>query len=437
MALTARQFQDAQGTADWRALARGASALFRTGSAREGAELVARVATAADEADHHPDLDLRRDGVVARVFSHSDWALTEADLGLARTISAIAAELGLAADPHAVQEVDLTIDALDIPAVRPFWAAVLGHDPIGEDDLLDPHWRWPAVWFQQMDAPRPLRNRIHVDTFLPSGQRPARVDAALAAGGHVANDAFAPNWWTLADAEGNEVDVNDWEGFPYEVAPPRLTPAQFSSSGGVEDWAFLQGASALYRTRPGLAQGAALASAAAALADEAGLPVYVDLRWATATVRVAPPEDGWMDDRGLALCRGIQSAARDLGLTADPRALRDMHVVVDALDVPAVRDFWEAVLGYARRGDEDLYDPLLRGPSLVFQRMDEPREQRNRIHLDVFVPDDVAAARIEGALAAGGRLVGDAHAPFWWTLADPEGNEVDVAVSVGRAEARG
>ena len=66
---------------------------------------------------------------------------------------------------------------------------------------------------------------------------------------------------------------------------------------------------------------------------------------------------------------------------------------------------------------------------------DERREQRNRIHLDVFVPDDVAAARIDAALAAGGRLVGDSHAPFWWTLADPEGNEVDVAVSVGRAEA--
>ena len=30
-------------------------------------------------------------------------------------------------------------------------------------------------------------------------------------------------------------------------------------------------------------------------------------------------------------------------------------------------------------------------------------------------------------LAAGGRIVYDGHAPDWWTLADPEGNEVDVA----------
>ena len=433
--VSAKQFQDAEGTADWRALARGASALFRTGSAREGAAFVERVAAIADGMDHHPDLDLRRTGVVARVFTHSTWALSDKDLELARAISAAAADLGLKADPHALQEVDLTIDAMDIPAVRPFWAVVLGHDLQGEEDLLDPHWRWPAVWFQHMDAPRPLRNRIHVDTFLPRGQRPARVDAALGAGGHVANDAFAPNWWTLADVEGNEVDVNDWEGFPYPVKAPWLTPDEFAASDGVDDWAFLQGASAYYRTAPGLAEGTALASAAVALADDQGLPIYADLRWGGVTFRVEPPEDGWMDDRGLALCRGIQVAARGLRATADPLAVRDMHLVVDALDIPALHAFWAAVLGYERRGGEDLYDPLMRGPAIVFQQMDSPREQRNRIHVDAVVPDDVASERVATALAAGGHLVTDAHAPFWWTLADPEGNEVDVNVSVGRAEA--
>ena len=33
---------------------------------------------------------------------------------------------------------------------------------------------------------------------------------------------------------------------------------------------------------------------------------------------------------------------------------------------------------------------------------------------------------------AGGRLVSDKHAPSWWTLADAEGNEADVATWVGR-----
>jgi 4a-hydroxytetrahydrobiopterin dehydratase len=60
--------------------------------------------------------------------------------------------------------------------------------------------------------------------------------------------------------------------------------------------------------------------------------------------------------------------------------------------------------------------------------MDAPRRERNRIHLDVAVPHDQAKALI----AAGGRLVTDAHAPKWWVLADAEGNEACVATWVGR-----
>jgi predicted enzyme related to lactoylglutathione lyase len=71
---------------------------------------------------------------------------------------------------------------------------------------------------------------------------------------------------------------------------------------------------------------------------------------------------------------------------------------------------------------------------VFFQQLDEPREQRNRIHLDLFVPADQAQARVAAAVAAGGRIVRDTEAPAWWTLADPEGNELDIAVSVGRAE---
>jgi 4a-hydroxytetrahydrobiopterin dehydratase len=39
---------------------------------------------------------------------------------------------------------------------------------------------------------------------------------------------------------------------------------------------------------------------------------------------------------------------------------------------------------------------------------------------------------VAAALAAGGRLVSDEHAPSWWTLADAEGNEADVASWLGR-----
>jgi 4a-hydroxytetrahydrobiopterin dehydratase len=55
--------------------------------------------------------------------------------------------------------------------------------------------------------------------------------------------------------------------------------------------------------------------------------------------------------------------------------------------------------------------------------MDEPRTERNRIHIDVLVPHDVAGQRVKDTIAAGGRLVSDAQAKAFWVLADPEGNE--------------
>jgi 4a-hydroxytetrahydrobiopterin dehydratase len=64
--------------------------------------------------------------------------------------------------------------------------------------------------------------------------------------------------------------------------------------------------------------------------------------------------------------------------------------------------------------------------------MDAPRPQRNRLHIDVWVPPELGEARVAAALAAGGRLVSAAHAPSWWVLADAEGNEVCVSTSAGR-----
>ena len=66
------------------------------------------------------------------------------------------------------------------------------------------------------------------------------------------------------------------------------------------------------------------------------------------------------------------------------------------------------------------------------QQMDEIRMGHNRIHIDVGVPHDQGEARVATALAAGGTLVSDQYAPMWWTLADPEGNEVDLATWIGR-----
>jgi hypothetical protein len=45
--------------------------------------------------------------------------------------------------------------------------------------------------------------------------------------------------------------------------------------------------------------------------------------------------------------------------------------------------------------------------------LDAPRPQRNRVHIDVYVPHDRAEARIAAAIAAGGHLVTDRYAPAY------------------------
>ncbi|HEY6748280.1 MAG TPA: VOC family protein [Mycobacteriales bacterium] len=206
-----RQFAESAGTEDWRVLGEGAVAWFRTGSFRAGVRLVQAIGELPGLADHQPDVDLRHDGVTVRLVTIQPdyYGMSERDLELARLISGLAREQGLSADPSAVQTVQVSIDALVRADVMPFWRAVLGYGDRGDssEDLLDPRSRGPLFWFQQMDAPRPQRNRIHLDIWVPEDRAEARVAAAVAAGGRLLTDEHAPSFWVLADAEGNEACV--------------------------------------------------------------------------------------------------------------------------------------------------------------------------------------------------------------------------------------
>ena len=213
--ITPRQFHEAVGVEDWRVLGEGACTYFRTGSFAAGARLVHAISELAGMEDHHPDVDLRYRGVTVRLIkiTHDYYGLSERDVELARQVSAVARGLGVPADPSAVQTVQVTIDALVGSEVMPFWRAVLGYEYRGDspdEDLIDPQGRGASFWFQQMDAPRPQRNRIHIDVWVPHDQAEARIAAAIAAGGRLVTDEHAPSWWVLADAEGNEACVATW-----------------------------------------------------------------------------------------------------------------------------------------------------------------------------------------------------------------------------------
>ena len=423
--LTALEFQGAGGTGDFRVLGTGASAWYAAPSHLAGARLASRVLALDDATRPQVDLDVRARGVRVRIpLTPEDDGWTRAHVTTARTVSEVASELGLEPDPSVLQDVQLAFDVLDQAAVAPFWREALGYEAVGDEDLMDPLRRRPPIWFQDMDAPRPLRNRIHLDSVRPQEQARATVDAAGGLGASVTDHGY---YATVADSEGNEVDV-----LPLPDGTDRW------EDEATDDWRLVFSAMTAYRVAsPAL--GAQLVERVAALADEAGLPLGIDLR--PGVVVLDSGKDRWETLEGYdVLAARVQAAARDLGLRADVSLARFLQVGLDAADVPAVRSFWRTVLGYEedpRDGVTDIVDPRRLNPVLFFQGIDANdharRAQRNRVHLDVFVPDDQLEARVEAAVAAGGTVVRDAS-PIWWTVADPEGNEVDLTKAPGREE---
>jgi 4a-hydroxytetrahydrobiopterin dehydratase len=192
-----------------------------TGSLVLAADIAARAAVVPG-AEGHLRMDVRADRVMLALQTAAIGWVSEHDVELARKLSILVSQSGLVTAPDGgrerrVQVLEIAIDALEAAAIRPFWAAVLGYvDEPGRsgpwDGLIDPLGQGPAVWFQRMDAPRPQRNRIHVDVSVPHDEAEARISAALAAGGRLASDAEAPAFWVLADAEGNEACVTTWQG---------------------------------------------------------------------------------------------------------------------------------------------------------------------------------------------------------------------------------
>jgi 4a-hydroxytetrahydrobiopterin dehydratase len=211
--ITLVQFRESEGVEDWRVLSEGACAFFRTESFAASAGFVSAISGLAGVGEHPPEVDVRHDGVTVRLITITDgyYGMSQRDVDLARQISEVAREQGLSADPSAVQNL-LVIPGAPITAeVMPFWRAVLGYEPRADspdEDLVDPHRIGPSFWFEGMAEPRPDGGgAIHVAIWVPYEEAEARVAAALAAGGRLVRDQFAPAWWTLADAAGNEADI--------------------------------------------------------------------------------------------------------------------------------------------------------------------------------------------------------------------------------------
>ncbi len=86
-----------QGVGDWRVLREGACAWFRTGSFAASTKFVAAIGDLAGIEDHHPDIDVRRDGVTVRLITITDdyYGMSQRNVELARRVSALARAQGL------------------------------------------------------------------------------------------------------------------------------------------------------------------------------------------------------------------------------------------------------------------------------------------------------------------------------------------------------
>jgi 4a-hydroxytetrahydrobiopterin dehydratase len=212
------QFHESEGVDDWRVVGDGACAYFRTRSFAASARLVQVISELPGIEDHPPDCDLRPDGVTVRLITYTDdyYGMSPRDVEMPRKISAAARRLGLSADPSSVQSLLVIPGATSTAEVMPFWRAALGYEPRRDspaEDLVDPRGRAPGLWFEQMNTPRTDGGgAIHVAIWVPYELAEARVAAALAAGGRMVRAEFAPSWWTLADAAGNEVDIATTRG---------------------------------------------------------------------------------------------------------------------------------------------------------------------------------------------------------------------------------
>lgn len=211
-----RGFLAAEGVDDWVVLHGGATAVFRVGSLEEAAWLAGAVAAIPGLAESGALLTVVDRGLTVRL-TRDLWMLEPRHVALAREVSAVARAHGAPADRVAVQEVQLAISAKPAEIDVAFWRAVLGYDPMSDDNAVDKLGHSSTVWMQVLDEAKPLRHAMHVDVSLAREHAEARVAAAVAAGGRIVVDSDAPGAWILSDRAGNRVCIAAW---PDGSVPP-------------------------------------------------------------------------------------------------------------------------------------------------------------------------------------------------------------------------
>jgi 4a-hydroxytetrahydrobiopterin dehydratase len=209
---------------------------------------------------------------------------------------------------------------------------------------------------------------------------------------------------------------------------------QLILDAGLDDWRKLAQALHARFLTGDFVTGLRFVTAVTEAAEEANHHPDVTLTFPCVDVRLVSHDVSRVTQRDVELARRISEIAREQGIGSDPSVLTEIELALDTADLAAAGPFWAALLtGSPDAVDgDDVVDPSGRLPLLWFQHTDAHETPRQRFHVDLWVPHDLAEKRIAAAVTAGGRVVDDSEAPSFVVLADPEGNRACVCTCLDR-----
>jgi 4a-hydroxytetrahydrobiopterin dehydratase len=153
-----QQFLGATGVEDWVVLHDGATAAFRVTSLVEAARLAEAVA-GVPGMERGIVLTVASDRLTVRL-TRVLWQLESEHIEVARAVSWVAAADGARPDRSAVQEVQVAIAAQPDSVDIGFWRALLGYEPMADDNAVDPRGHGSTMWVQELES---LRHAMHLD----------------------------------------------------------------------------------------------------------------------------------------------------------------------------------------------------------------------------------------------------------------------------------
>ena len=202
----------------------------------------------------------------------------------------------------------------------------------------------------------------------------------------------------------------------------------------LDDWRLLSRALHARFLTGTFARGLGFVEAVAEAAERANHHPDVKLTYPFVDIALLSHDVSAVTQRDVDLAREISGIGVAQGIASQPRQVAEFELALDTAELAGIGPFWAALLtgdSTALVGDE-VRDSEGRVPLLWFQGTDPHETPRQRFHVDLWVPHDVADERIAAAVAAGGRVVDDSQAPSFVVLADPEGNKACVCTCLDR-----